>query len=197
MKSRPVADEILVKALFPSHTPDEDVRKIAWKSFLEDGGEAYIMGYIRNRNAIGAKEDDVFQDVLVALLRVIESGEFVYMGLGKFEAYVKQQIRWTLGEYGRRKEQLEQSIDPCEEASVLFQNAQALDTDDIEIMAQHRVEELHSAMAQLKPEYKEVVEMFLKGFSTGEIADKLGISKVNVRARKSRAMQVLRDTMVG
>lgn len=56
-----------------------------------------------------------------------------------------------------------------------------------------RATELREAIAQLRPEYAQIVVMrFLEGFSPGEIAAVIGKSEGNVRVMQHRALQELR-----
>ncbi len=57
------------------------------------------------------------------------------------------------------------------------------------------IRQLYKAIESLPAECKKVVELGLEGFSTNEIAEKLGISASAVSNQKSRAVKLLKEQL--
>jgi RNA polymerase sigma factor (sigma-70 family) len=181
------SDEALVERLLPSTNSDPEDRAIAWAEWYADRGAAAVMAFVRTKNNTPVPDGDILQEAMLTAFTKVEHGHY-HPRLGiPFSAYVKGIARNKIREARRRT----QRFVPLEESSLhLFESNQP----HPEAIVEHRERRasLLIGLTKLPQCRRQVLEGYLQGHSTIEIADALGISAESVRQHKSRGLRSLR-----
>lgn len=188
--ARPESDEVLVKRLLPSTNGNPASRAAAWREWYTQVGEASVLGFIRAQNDTSEADMDIFQEAMLTAFVEVERGRYRPHLNVPFAAYVKGIARNKIREARRRTRrfipledspQSEIESDEHLEAAVEYQEQQ--DT-------------LQASLAKLTQNRRQVLERYLQGNTTAEIAQSLGITEALVRQHKSRGLRRLRQLVV-
>ena len=188
MKVRPESDETLVMRLLPDVNRDPDDRAMAWQEWYASVGEMSVLGFIKAKNDSPEPDGDIFQEAMLTAFVEVERGRYKpYRGV-PFTAYVKG-IAWNKIREARRR--LRRLI-PIEETPSCW-----LESDEsqleIRLELQEQGDALQASLAQLSRGRQQVLEGYLNGESTHEIAQALGMTEALVRQHKSRGLRSLRQ----
>lgn len=181
------SDEVLVKRLLPSTNRDPRDRIAAWEEWYAESGAASVMAFVRVKNDTAEPDMDILQEAMVTAYTEVERGRYEpRLGI-PFAAYVKGIARNKIREARRRTRR---SIPLGDVHDALF----AGDGDSLDATIEHREQRalLRMGMSRLPSLRRQVLERYLKGHSTSEIARALGMSEASVRQHKCRGLRALR-----
>ena len=146
--------------------------------------ERLCLGYEASSEA----RRDLYQDILAALWRALPSFEarcsvktWVYRIAHNVAASHVIRAR-------RRAESRWQSLDDLDDLT-------GASDGEASALSHLRLEALANAIRKLNPLDRQLVLLFLEGFSPGEIADVTGLSNTNVSTKLSRLRALLRDEL--
>ncbi len=181
------SDEVLVQRLLPSTNCDRRDRVAAWEEWYAQNGAAAVLAFVRVKNDTAVPDMDILQEALVTAYVEVERGRYQPRAGVPFAAYVKGIARNKIREARRRGRR---SVPLGEVPDQLF----VCDKESPESTVEHREQQafLHAGLSRLTSCRRQVLERYLGGHSTAEIADALGISEDAVRQHKSRGLRALR-----
>jgi RNA polymerase sigma factor (sigma-70 family) len=147
-----------------------------------------VLKFIRTSNTTNEPDEDILQDAMLTAYLEVENGRYEQRSGIPFTAYVKGIARNKIRE-ARRKERYWVELD--EAANVAGEGP----ARQLEASIEHReqYEAFHQGLARLPVQRRQVLERFIHGRSTGEIAAELRISEELVRQHKSRGLRSLRQ----
>jgi RNA polymerase sigma-70 factor (ECF subfamily) len=188
MRSRPESDEALVRQLLPHANPDPVQRADAWNEWQSRVGKESVLKFIRIHNNTSEPDEDILQDSLLIAFLEVERGRYERRDGIPFTAYVKGIARNKIRE-ARRRERYHASLEdvpetPSEPAPRQLEIA-------LERTEQHRA--LFRGLSLLSPQRRQVLERYLYGASTSEIAAELSITEELVRQHKCRGLRSLQQ----
>jgi RNA polymerase sigma factor (sigma-70 family) len=195
MVSRPVSDEALIRRMTPADNPDRQDREVAWAEWQAGTGEMILHRFVRARNNTREADEDIVQDTLITAYLGLESGRYQPQEGIPFVAYVIGIARNKIREARRRTIR---QVDLDEDREEFASHTTSLHRQpeyDIERREQKRL--LKKGISRLPGPRRSVLEQYLSGASTDEIAGMLEISEALVRQHKCRALRALqRDLRV-
>jgi RNA polymerase sigma factor (sigma-70 family) len=144
------------------------------------------MAFIRAQNNTPELDADILQEAVITAYAEVERGRYEPRDGIPFAAYVKGIARNKIREARRRARRLVPLNDATE-----FED----DKPQLEIVVERHEQRdsLRTGLSELSPDRRQVLEGYLKGHSTAEIAQTLGMSKESVRQHKSRGLRSLRQ----
>lgn len=195
MFTRPVNDEALTQRLLPLCNPDRSDRERAWTEWQASVGEPVLARYLRAHNTTHEADDDLLQDALLTAYLGVERGAYQPRQGVPFIAYVVGVARNKIRE-ARRREKNRLVVDGEPEELVTRHNGGRLNGAPLR-QPEQRIERreqrdlLERGIAHLPGTRRQVLEYYLLGVSTGEIASRLRISEALVRQHKCRGLRSL------
>ena len=187
MKTRLASDRVLVQRLLPSTNADPGDRAAAWRDWCDCGGRAAVLSFVRVTNDTNVPDVEILQDAIATAYLEIERGRYQPRPGVPLAAYVKGIARNKIREARRRARRLVPLGDDLQQT---LSDRQPPPETVVESREQARF--LHQGLAKLPSQRRRVVEGYLNGHTTAEIAESLGISRDLVRQHKSRAVRRLR-----
>ena len=188
MSKRPESDETLVNRLLPSSNSDPADRVTAWQEWYDRSGEMSVLGFIKVKNDTSEQDMDILQEAMLTAFVETERGNYRPRVGIPFAAYVKGIARTKIREVRRRTRRL---------ISIEEMSPAQFETDQPQLEAvierQERREALRLGLSKLSHYRRQVLEGYLRGDSTSEIAETLGMSEALVRQHKSRGLRSLRE----
>lgn len=188
MNVRPESDETLVKRLLPNVNRDARDRASAWREWYTRVGEIAVLGFIRAKNDTSEQDADILQEAMLTAFLEIERGRYQPRVGIPFTAYVKGIARNKIREARRRTQRLVPLDDTPEH--VLESHHPQLETV---IERREARDALQAGLSTLPSSRRDVLEAYLNGNSTTEIAETLGVTEEVVRQHKSRGLRSLRQ----
>lgn len=190
MFTRPVSDEALIDRLLPQRNADEQDRDRAWAEWQDSVGEPVLIRYVRAHNSTSEADDDIIQDALLTAYLGVAHGHYQPREGIPFAAYVVGIARNKIREARRRERHRAELNEEQEELG--FRHDEVMQRQP-ERMIERREEHdlLRSGLSRLPAARRQVLEYYLLGASTGEIADRLAISEELVRQHKCRGLRSL------
>lgn len=188
MNVRPESDETLVKRLLPNANRDARDRASAWREWYTCVGEIAVLGFIRAKNDTSEQDADILQEAMLTAFLEIERGRYQPRVGIPFTAYVKGIARNKIREARRRTQRLVPLDDTPEH--VLESPHPQLETV---IERREARDALQAGLSTLPSSRRDVLEAYLNGNSTTEIAETLGVTEDVVRQHKSRGLRSLRQ----
>ena len=196
MDARPKSNEALERKLLPSMSPDRAERARAWADWHLSVGQISLLKFIRAYNITGEPDEDILQDAMLTAFVEVERGRYQPREGVPFTAYVKGIARNKLREARRRGRAWlyfeagdADSLPGCRfERPLDFERP-------LEIAVERREQglSLRRGLAMLSADRRQVLERYLCGESTGEIADRMAITEDLVRQHKCRGLRQLRQ----
>ena len=188
MRSRPESDEALVQRMLPSLNPDRRDRARAWSEWQLSTGESAVLKFIRMKNNTNEPDEDILQEAMLIAFIEVERGNYQRQPGVPFTAYVKGIARNKIRE-ARRRARNWVSLEavsqlPGEGAQRQLEQA---------IEQREKREAFEQGVRRLPGQRRQVLERFLSGESTREIAAGLAITEELVRQHKSRGLRRLRQ----
>jgi RNA polymerase sigma factor (sigma-70 family) len=191
MWSRPESDEALELRLLPSTNPDRADRAYAWAEWQLSKGEAALLKFIRMSNDTAEPDEDILQEAMLTAYLEVERGNYERRAGVPFTAYVKGIARNKI-RAARRRERNHASLEETGE----LPGDLALRQLEATIESQEQREALYYCLRKLPCPRRQVLEGFINGCSTAEIAGELAISEELVRQHKCRGLRSLRQSSV-
>ena len=188
MVARPESDETLEKRLLPQVNADSHDRATAWSEWYIRGGELSVLGFIKAKNDSPEADMDIFQEAMLTAFVELERGRYKPRQGIPFAAYVKG-IAWNKIREARRR--LRRLI-PIEETPPSLLGSDDARLENM-VERQEQGHALHASLMKLTACRRQVLEGYLSGASTREIAQMMGITEALVRQHKSRGLRRLRE----
>jgi RNA polymerase sigma factor (sigma-70 family) len=188
VNARSESNEVLTKRLLPSTNCDPSDRAIAWEEWYANGGRSSVLAFVRAQNDTQEPDADILQEAVITAYAEVECGRYEPRDGIPFAAYVKGIARNKIREARRRARRLV----PLEDASEYEDDKLRLEAA---VERQEWRDSLRMGLSQLTPDRRQVLEGYLKGHSTAEIAQALGMSEESVRQHKSRGLRNLRRSL--
>ena len=187
MLARPESDEVLVKRLLPSTNGNPASRAAAWREWYTQVGETSVLAFIRAQNDTSEADMDIFQEAMLTAFVEVERGRYRPRFNVPFAAYVKGIARNKIREARRRT----QRFVPLEGSP----QGEIESGEHLEAVVEYQEQQdtLQASLAKLTQSRRQVLEGYLQGNSTAEIALTLGITEELVRQHKSRGVRSLRQ----
>jgi RNA polymerase sigma factor (sigma-70 family) len=185
VNARPESNKVLINRLLPSTNRDPKDRATAWEEWYANGGRSSVMAFVRAKNDTREPDADILQEAVITAYAEVERGRYEPRDGVPFAAYVKGIARNKIREARRRGRR----IVPLEDTSEFEDDRPQL---EIVIERHEQRDSLRTGLAKLTPDRRQVLEGYLKGHTTAEIAQALGMSKESVRQHKSRGLRSLR-----
>ena len=186
VNARPESNKVLVERLLPSTNGDPSDRATAWGEWYGNGGGSSVMAFIRAQNNTPEPDADILQEAVITAYAEVERGRYEPRDGIPFAAYVKGIARNKIREARRRARRLV----PLNDAAEFEDDGTHLEAT---VERQEQRDSLHTGLSRLTPDRRHVLEGYLKGHSTTEIAQILGMSEESVRQHKSRGLRSLRQ----
>ncbi|MBN1978880.1 MAG: sigma-70 family RNA polymerase sigma factor [Anaerolineae bacterium] len=185
VNARPESNKVLVERLLPSTNDDPTDRATAWSEWYGNGGRSSVMAFIRAQNNTPELDADILQEAVITAYAEVERGRYEPRDGIPFAAYVKGIARIKIREARRRARRLV----PLNDAAEFEDDRPQLET----VVERHEQRDsLRTGLSELPPDRRQVLEGYLKGHTTAEIAQVLGMSEESVRQHKSRGLRSLR-----
>lgn len=187
MDTRPGTNEALVWRMLPYSNPDPTDRAHAWTEWQTSVGGISVLKFIRTKNDTIEADDDILQDAMMTAYQEVERGHYEPRAGIPFTAYVKGIARNKIRE-ARRRDRHTAALDDLPDLS-----------DDalrhLEQAVERREERaaLRRGLLRLTEQRREVIERYVRGVTTAEIAAELHITEESVRQHKSRGLRHLRQ----
>lgn len=185
------SDEVLVQRLLPSTNRDPRDRMAAWEEWYVSVGATSVLAFVRAKNDTAEPDMDIVQEAMVAAYVAVERGRYEPRIGVPFAAYVKGIARNKIREARRYRRRL---VPLCDVPEMLFRS----DGDSLEVAVERQEQQiyLHAGLSRMPRCRRQVLECYLNGQSTAEIAGALGMSEASVRQHKSRGLRCLREVAV-
>ncbi len=172
----PGAQEDLLQRILPGQNTDRQDRAQAWAEWQAGFGEGILGRYVRAHNTTREADDDIIQDALITAYLSVERGSFQPRDGVPFTAYVVGIARNKIREARRRERRLVGAIQRQPERA---------------IERREQRDQLRSGLSRLPDTRRKVLEHYLAGASTDEIASHLAMSEALVRQHKCRGLRAL------
>ncbi len=196
LTTRPVSDEALIDRMLPDRNADRQDRERAWAEWQASVGEHVLARYVGAHNHTLEADDDIIQDALITAYLGVERGLYRPRDGVPFAAYVIGIARNKIREAWRRDRHRADLGDEQEELG--FHQAETT-SRQLETTVERREERdlLRGGLQQLSDARRKVIEHYLSGASTGEIAERMAISEDLVRQHKCRGLRSLQRHLGG
>jgi RNA polymerase sigma factor (sigma-70 family) len=190
VKARPESDEILVQRLLPRTNSDPQDRATAWGEWYVRQGKPYVLAFIRAKNDTTEPDMDILHEAMMTAYAQVERGRYKARAGVPFAAYVKGIAQNKIREARRRARRFISLQD-------LPEYLAASDQLQVEFVVERHEQQsfLRTGLSGLSQRRRRVLEGYLGGHSTSEIAHALGMSEELVRQHKSRGLRVLRRSV--
>lgn len=187
------SDRALVQRLLPSRNDDPQDRAAAWSEWYVEIGQASVLAFVRAKNDTPEPDGDILQEAMITAYTEVERGRYEPRVGIPFAAYVKGIAHNKIREARRRSWRYV----GLEDVSPSLAEVVLRDSSDMrpERIVERREERalLHDGMSRLSPCRRQVLEGYLQGRSTTEIAEALGMTEDAVRQHKSRGLRSLKQ----
>jgi RNA polymerase sigma factor (sigma-70 family) len=190
MDARPKSNEALERKLLPSISPNRADRARAWAEWQMSVGQVSLLKFIRVHNTTSEPDEDILQEAMMTAYLEVERGRYQPREGVPFTAYVKGIARNKLRE-ARRRGRVWLPLEDGETESL----AGCRFERPLEITVERREQDLtlRRGLAMLPGDKRQVLERYLHGESTGEIAASMAITEDLVRQHKCRGLRQLRQ----
>jgi RNA polymerase sigma factor (sigma-70 family) len=192
MVSRHASDEALIYRQ-PEGLAGHQEWVQAWIEWQAGPGESILARFVRVRNTTGEADEDIIQDALLTAYLGLASGRYQPRAGVPFTAYVIGIARNKIREARRRERRMTMLDDEREDAL----HTQRASGQWFERQPERRLEQreqrelVRSGLSRLPADRRLVLEQYLSGASTEEIAARLAMSQALVRQHKCRGLRAL------
>lgn len=183
--------EALTRRLLPRYNFDRQDRALAWSQWQEAYGSHILMRYVRAHNTTAETDEDIIQDALLTAYLGVEAERYQPRDGVPFAAYVVGIARNKIREARRRGKHVALFDETQEEIGLRPVGALQRQPERV-IERREQREQLLRELLQLPDARRQVLEHYLAGDSTGEIAGQMAISEDLVRQHKCRGLRRLR-----
>ena len=186
-----LSDRRLVERLLPSQNKNRQDRADAWAEWYARGGERAVLSFVRAKNDTTEPDMDIVQDAMTIAYVEVERGRYQPRVGVPFTAYVKGIARNKIREARRRCRRYVLVEDVSEHVAT-----RALiggPRPEAVVVRREQSASLRAGLTRLTPYRRQVLEGYLGGRSTTEIAHTLGMSEAAVRQHKCRGLRNLRQ----
>lgn len=198
-QSKSSEPETLIHRLLPGTNADRQDRASAWTEWQMNSGEHILFCFVRAHNSTAEADEDIIQDALLTAYLRVERGLYHPREGVPFTAYVIGIARNKIRE-ARRRERFHANLDEDREelglptgGSPVTGRLPRQPESAIERLEQH--EALRRGLSRLPQARRQVLEHYLSGASTDEIANRLAMSEALVRQHKCRGLRALQRDM--
>lgn len=181
------ASEYDIRRLQPQYNADPKDRAHAWNEWLQRGGVEPVLKYIRWANGTQTDDDEILQETLIIAYLKVERGQYEDRSI-PFTAFLKKIAHFKIMEASRRGSRLI----PLD-AIIDYAGEDTAEHDEAELWREQEV--LQAALAHLPARRRQVMMLYEIGYSTAEIAERLGIREELVRKEKSLGIRQLRESL--
>jgi RNA polymerase sigma factor (sigma-70 family) len=190
MDARPKSNEALERKLLPSISPNRADRARAWAEWQMSVGQVSLLKFIRVHNTTSEPDEDILQEAMLTAYLEVERGRYEPREGVPFTAYVKGIARNKLREARRRV----RGWLPLEDGDSESPAGSRFERP-LESTVERREQDLtlRRGLAMLPGDKRQVLERYLHGESTGEIAASMAITEDLVRQHKCRGLRQLRQ----
>jgi RNA polymerase sigma factor (sigma-70 family) len=190
MDARPKSNEALERKLLPSISPNRADRARAWAEWQMSVGQISLLKFIRVHNTTNEPDEDILQEAMLTAYMEVERGRYEPREGVPFTAYVKGIARNKLRE-ARRRGRVWLPLEDGEAESLVARRFER----PLEVTIERREQDLtlRRGLAMLPGDKRQVLERYLYGESTGEIAASMAITEDLVRQHKCRGLRQLRQ----
>ena len=187
------SDRALVERLLPSKNDDPQDRAQAWSEWYVQMGEASVLAFVRAKNNTLEPDMDILQEAMATAYVEVERGRYQPRVGIPFAAYVKG-IAYNKIREARRRSWRTVPLDDAPEHVVSQPpyGPRVWRPEEV-VERRERHASLWVGLSRLTPCRRRVLEGYLQGRSTAEIARVLGMSEASVRQHKSRGLRSLRQ----
>lgn len=179
----------MVRRLLPAHNENAIDRAHGWSEWIENGGCAPVLKFIRWANGTAADDEEILQETLIVAYVKVENGQYEHRDL-PFSAFLKK-IAWFKIMEASRQHARHVSIDELPDDHFASEETSPNSAD---LWKEH--EALNHALNRLPRRRSKIVMLYENGYSTAEIAAHFGIQEALVRKEKSLGLRQLRETML-
>jgi RNA polymerase sigma factor (sigma-70 family) len=187
VKTRHESDEVLVERLLPSANGDRSDRALAWGEWYDREGRAYVLAFIRAKNDTVEPDMDILQEAMLTAYTQVERGRYQPRAGVPFTAYVKGIALNKIREARRRTRRFTPLSDAMEQHIGSEQ-----DSLEATVERQEQKAILRDGLSRLSLPRRRVLEGYLSGQTTAEIAQALDMSRDSVRQHKCRGLRGMR-----
>lgn len=145
--------------------------------------ERLLRTIIRNEVRNPEVVDDVYSETCLAIVRRFRNQGAV--DIGTVSKWLKQVARSKCQDHWRNEEKRQELMEFAQK-----QHAAALERESLRGLRQDEVFEVIDEMSSI---YKNVVELWVKGWTSIEIGEKLGIPESTVKSRKRTIIKKVRE----
>lgn len=190
MDARPKSNEALERKLLPSNSPNRADRLRAWSEWHTSVGQMSLLKFIRVHNTTGEPDEDILQEAMFTAYLEVERGRYQPREGVPFTAYVKGIARNKLREARRRGRAWLSLDDGDAELPVSGRFERPL---EVTVEWREQGLSLRRGLELLPGNKRQVLERYLHGESTSEIAASMAITEDLVRQHKCRGLRQLRQ----
>jgi RNA polymerase sigma factor (sigma-70 family) len=187
-----MSDRTLVERLLPSLNENPQDRAAAWTEWYDQVGERAVLSFVRAKNDTIEPDMDIVQEAMTIAYVEVERGRYKPRVGIPFAAYVKGIARNKIREARRRCRRYVLVEDVSEHLATRALLGGGPRPEAI-VVRREESASLRAGLSRLTPCRREVLEGYLGGRSTTEIARMLGMSEAAVRQHKSRGLRSLRN----
>lgn len=180
----------ILMRLLPRYNEDRSDRALAWSEWQESCGGHVLMRFVRSRNNTRETDEDIIQDTLLTAYLGVESERYQPRDGVPFAAYVIGIARNKIREARRRERHLTDLDEREEEIGLPGKTAMQRQPERV-IERREQRELISDGISRLSEARRQVIESYLAGASTGEIAGRMAISEELVRQHKCRGLRTL------
>ena len=193
-----LSDRTLVERLLPSRNQNREDRADAWSEWYAQGGERAVLSFVRAKNDTTELDVDIVQEAMTIAYVEVERGRYQPRAGIPFAAYVKGIAHNKIREARRRCRRyvLVEDVAELVAARALLPSDGAGTRPEAAVVRREEAASLRAGLLRLTPCRRQVLEGYLGGRSTTEIAHTLGLSEAAVRQHKSRGLRSLRQMNV-
>jgi len=184
-----------VERLLPSRNQNRQDRADAWSEWYAQVGQRAVLSFVRAKNDTAELDMDIVQEAMTIAYVEVERGRYQPRAGIPFAAYVKGIAHNKIREARRRCRRYVLVEDVAEHLAArapLPSDGGGMRPEAV-VVRREESARLLAGLSRLTPCRRQVLEGYLGGRSTTEIAHTLGLSEAAVRQHKSRGLRSLRQ----